>query len=138
MFIFNSCHTNCAFILFPLVHNRLQWTGYFYGRLLAFASSCPLGKFLKSDWLRKSLSVLDVCWEPISASTIALPCVEGPQGTPLTVDFSYSQLITSFIPDMTGSAFFCQILIVGGGVAGLASAGAAKSMGAIVRGFDTR
>uniref|UniRef100_A0A8C5ZAP9 proton-translocating NAD(P)(+) transhydrogenase n=1 Tax=Marmota marmota marmota TaxID=9994 RepID=A0A8C5ZAP9_MARMA len=31
-----------------------------------------------------------------------------------------------------------KILIVGGGVAGLASAGAAKSMGAIVRGFDTR
>lgn len=31
-----------------------------------------------------------------------------------------------------------KILIVGGGVAGLASAGAAKSMGAVVRGFDTR
>uniref|UniRef100_A0A8C2V4G4 proton-translocating NAD(P)(+) transhydrogenase n=1 Tax=Chinchilla lanigera TaxID=34839 RepID=A0A8C2V4G4_CHILA len=31
-----------------------------------------------------------------------------------------------------------KVLIVGGGVAGLASAGAAKSMGAIVRGFDTR
>lgn len=31
-----------------------------------------------------------------------------------------------------------KILIIGGGVAGLASAGAAKSMGAIVRGFDTR
>ncbi|XP_040277204.1 NAD(P) transhydrogenase, mitochondrial [Bufo bufo] len=31
-----------------------------------------------------------------------------------------------------------KVLIIGGGVAGLASAGAAKSMGAIVRGFDTR
>jgi len=31
-----------------------------------------------------------------------------------------------------------QVLIIGGGVAGLASAGAAKSMGAVVRGFDTR
>ncbi|XP_003759951.1 NAD(P) transhydrogenase, mitochondrial [Sarcophilus harrisii] len=31
-----------------------------------------------------------------------------------------------------------KILIIGGGVAGLASAGAAKAMGAIVRGFDTR
>ncbi|CAI5792863.1 (P) transhydrogenase, mitochondrial-like [Podarcis lilfordi] len=31
-----------------------------------------------------------------------------------------------------------KILIIGGGVAGLAAAGAAKSMGAIVRGFDTR
>ncbi|KAH0504979.1 NAD(P) transhydrogenase, mitochondrial [Microtus ochrogaster] len=31
-----------------------------------------------------------------------------------------------------------KILIVGGGVAGLASAGAAKAMGAVVRGFDTR
>ncbi|KAK7818712.1 hypothetical protein U0070_019256, partial [Myodes glareolus] len=31
-----------------------------------------------------------------------------------------------------------KILIVGGGVAGLASAGAARAMGAVVRGFDTR
>ncbi|MBN3301094.1 NNTM protein, partial [Amia calva] len=31
-----------------------------------------------------------------------------------------------------------KVLIIGGGVAGLASAGAARSMGAIVRGFDTR
>nr|XP_055030268.1 NAD(P) transhydrogenase, mitochondrial-like isoform X2 [Misgurnus anguillicaudatus]XP_055030269.1 NAD(P) transhydrogenase, mitochondrial-like isoform X2 [Misgurnus anguillicaudatus] len=31
-----------------------------------------------------------------------------------------------------------KVLIIGGGVAGLAAAGAAKSMGAIVRGFDTR
>uniref|UniRef100_A0A8C4F657 proton-translocating NAD(P)(+) transhydrogenase n=1 Tax=Dicentrarchus labrax TaxID=13489 RepID=A0A8C4F657_DICLA len=31
-----------------------------------------------------------------------------------------------------------KILVIGGGVAGLAAAGAAKSMGAIVRGFDTR
>ncbi|XP_077974559.1 NAD(P) transhydrogenase, mitochondrial-like [Styela clava] len=31
-----------------------------------------------------------------------------------------------------------KILIIGGGVAGLAAAGTAKSMGAIVRGFDTR
>lgn len=31
-----------------------------------------------------------------------------------------------------------QVLVIGGGVAGLAAAGAAKSMGAIVRGFDTR
>ncbi|RLW05376.1 hypothetical protein DV515_00005416 [Chloebia gouldiae] len=31
-----------------------------------------------------------------------------------------------------------KVLIIGGGVAGLASAGAAKSMGAVVRGFDTR
>jgi len=30
------------------------------------------------------------------------------------------------------------VLIIGGGVAGLAAAGTAKSMGAIVRGFDTR
>ncbi|XP_057274024.1 NAD(P) transhydrogenase, mitochondrial-like, partial [Pezoporus wallicus] len=30
-----------------------------------------------------------------------------------------------------------KVLIIGGGVAGLASAGAAKSMGAVVRGFDT-
>lgn len=33
---------------------------------------------------------------------------------------------------------FVQILVIGGGVAGLAAAGTAKSMGAIVRGFDTR
>lgn len=33
---------------------------------------------------------------------------------------------------------FPQVLVIGGGVAGLAAAGAAKSMGAIVRGFDTR
>ncbi|CAJ0953011.1 unnamed protein product [Ranitomeya imitator] len=33
---------------------------------------------------------------------------------------------------------FSAVLIIGGGVAGLAAAGAAKSMGAIVRGFDTR
>lgn len=31
-----------------------------------------------------------------------------------------------------------QVLVIGGGVAGLAAAGTAKSMGAIVRGFDTR
>uniref|UniRef100_A0A4W3K0C1 proton-translocating NAD(P)(+) transhydrogenase n=1 Tax=Callorhinchus milii TaxID=7868 RepID=A0A4W3K0C1_CALMI len=31
-----------------------------------------------------------------------------------------------------------KVLIIGGGVAGLAAAGSAKSMGAIVRGFDTR
>lgn len=31
-----------------------------------------------------------------------------------------------------------QVLVVGGGVAGLAAVGAAKSMGAIVRVFDTR
>lgn len=31
-----------------------------------------------------------------------------------------------------------QVLIIGGGVAGLAAAGTARSMGAIVRGFDTR
>ncbi|XP_039222303.1 NAD(P) transhydrogenase, mitochondrial isoform X1 [Crotalus tigris] len=31
-----------------------------------------------------------------------------------------------------------KVLIIGGGVAGLASAGTAKSMGAVVRGFDTR
>ncbi|KAE8617840.1 hypothetical protein XENTR_v10009210 [Xenopus tropicalis] len=31
-----------------------------------------------------------------------------------------------------------KVLIIGGGVAGLAAAGAAKAMGAIVRGFDTR
>nr|CAB3264384.1 NAD(P) transhydrogenase, mitochondrial-like [Phallusia mammillata] len=31
-----------------------------------------------------------------------------------------------------------KILVIGGGVAGLAAAGTAKSMGAIVRGFDTR
>uniref|UniRef100_H2ZIS6 proton-translocating NAD(P)(+) transhydrogenase n=1 Tax=Ciona savignyi TaxID=51511 RepID=H2ZIS6_CIOSA len=31
-----------------------------------------------------------------------------------------------------------KVLIIGGGVAGLASAGTAKGMGAIVRGFDTR
>lgn len=31
-----------------------------------------------------------------------------------------------------------QVLIIGGGVAGLAAAGAAKSMGAVVRIFDTR
>lgn len=31
-----------------------------------------------------------------------------------------------------------KILIIGGGVAGLAAAGQAKSMGAIVRAFDTR
>lgn len=31
-----------------------------------------------------------------------------------------------------------KVLIIGGGVAGLAAAGTAKSMGAIVRGFDTR
>lgn len=33
---------------------------------------------------------------------------------------------------------YLQVLVIGGGVAGLAAAGAAKSMGAIVRGFDTR
>ncbi|KAF4071762.1 hypothetical protein AMELA_G00266520 [Ameiurus melas] len=31
-----------------------------------------------------------------------------------------------------------KVLVIGGGVAGLAAAGAARSMGAIVRGFDTR
>lgn len=31
-----------------------------------------------------------------------------------------------------------KVLVIGGGVAGLAAAGAAKSMGAVVRGFDTR
>lgn len=31
-----------------------------------------------------------------------------------------------------------QVLIIGGGVAGLAAAGTARAMGAIVRGFDTR
>lgn len=31
-----------------------------------------------------------------------------------------------------------KILVIGGGVAGLAAIGQAKSMGAIVRGFDTR
>uniref|UniRef100_UPI00358E088A NAD(P) transhydrogenase, mitochondrial n=1 Tax=Myxine glutinosa TaxID=7769 RepID=UPI00358E088A len=31
-----------------------------------------------------------------------------------------------------------KVMIIGGGVAGLAAAGAAKAMGAIVRGFDTR
>ena len=31
-----------------------------------------------------------------------------------------------------------KVLVIGGGVAGLAAIGAAKSMGAIVRVFDTR
>lgn len=31
-----------------------------------------------------------------------------------------------------------KVLIIGGGVAGLAAAGSARAMGAIVRGFDTR
>ena len=31
-----------------------------------------------------------------------------------------------------------QVLVIGGGVAGLAAVGAAKSLGAIVRVFDTR
>ena len=31
-----------------------------------------------------------------------------------------------------------KVLVIGGGVAGLASMGTAKNMGAIVRGFDTR
>lgn len=40
---------------------------------------------------------------------------------------------------VSGDVFvFPQVLVIGGGVAGLAAAGAAKSMGAIVRGFDTR
>lgn len=34
--------------------------------------------------------------------------------------------------------FECKVLIIGGGVAGLAAAGSARAMGAIVRGFDTR
>lgn len=33
---------------------------------------------------------------------------------------------------------FMKVLIIGGGVAGLAAAGTARAMGAIVRGFDTR
>lgn len=33
---------------------------------------------------------------------------------------------------------YWQVLIIGGGVAGLAAAGSARAMGAIVRGFDTR
>lgn len=37
-----------------------------------------------------------------------------------------------------GCFCYTQVLVIGGGVAGLAAAGAAKSMGAIVRGFDTR
>lgn len=43
-------------------------------------------------------------------------------------------------PSCTIMHVFChaQVLVIGGGVAGLAAAGAAKSMGAIVRGFDTR
>ncbi|KAJ0056572.1 hypothetical protein NL108_010365, partial [Boleophthalmus pectinirostris] len=36
------------------------------------------------------------------------------------------------------STILSHVLVIGGGVAGLAAAGAAKSMGAIVRGFDTR
>lgn len=39
---------------------------------------------------------------------------------------------------VTVSVCSSQVLVIGGGVAGLAAAGAAKSMGAIVRGFDTR
>lgn len=36
-------------------------------------------------------------------------------------------------------SFVCEkVLIIGGGVAGLAAAGTARAMGAIVRGFDTR
>lgn len=31
-----------------------------------------------------------------------------------------------------------KVLVIGGGVAGLAAIGTAKSMGAIVRGFDVR
>ena len=31
-----------------------------------------------------------------------------------------------------------KVLVIGGGVAGLSAIGTAKSMGAIVRGFDTR
>jgi NAD(P) transhydrogenase len=31
-----------------------------------------------------------------------------------------------------------QVLVIGGGVAGLAAVGAAKSLGAVVRVFDTR
>ena len=31
-----------------------------------------------------------------------------------------------------------KVLVIGGGVAGLAAMGTAKNMGAIVRGFDTR
>lgn len=33
---------------------------------------------------------------------------------------------------------FLQMLVIGGGVAGLAAVGTAKSMGAVVRVFDTR
>uniref|UniRef100_A0A8B9GW97 proton-translocating NAD(P)(+) transhydrogenase n=1 Tax=Astyanax mexicanus TaxID=7994 RepID=A0A8B9GW97_ASTMX len=36
------------------------------------------------------------------------------------------------------SRFSWKVLIIGGGVAGLAAAGTARAMGAIVRGFDTR
>ena len=47
------------------------------------------------------------------------------------------------VVSVVDSSFMAQIdslvdSAFGGGVAGLASAGAAKSMGAIVRGFDTR
>lgn len=42
---------------------------------------------------------------------------------------------------MEAQVYVCltiQVLIIGGGVAGLAAAGTARAMGAIVRGFDTR
>lgn len=44
--------------------------------------------------------------------------------------------LSNYMPVFPSVCF--QVLIIGGGVAGLASAGAAKAMGAIVRGFDTR
>uniref|UniRef100_A0A672KWP9 NAD(P) transhydrogenase, mitochondrial n=2 Tax=Sinocyclocheilus grahami TaxID=75366 RepID=A0A672KWP9_SINGR len=44
----------------------------------------------------------------------------------------------AFASDLVLKVRVVSVLVIGGGVAGLAAAGAAKSMGAIVRGFDTR
>ena len=46
----------------------------------------------------------------------------------------------SFIGQITaaGKVPPAKVLVIGGGVAGLAAIGTAKSMGAIVRGFDVR
>lgn len=46
----------------------------------------------------------------------------------------------SFMGQITaaGKIAPCKVLVIGAGVAGLAALGAAKGMGAVVRGFDTR
>ncbi|XP_013884596.1 NAD(P) transhydrogenase, mitochondrial isoform X2 [Austrofundulus limnaeus] len=102
----------------PLDHvGSILWT------MLVLSSGLGVGSVLWTMWVCPLDHVGSVLWTMLVLSSG--PCWFCP--------LDYVLVLSS------GPCWFCpQVLVIGGGVAGLAAAGAAKSMGAIVRGFDTR